>query len=372
MTRVDLSRRLKVRSYLKCLFYVLGIYVCFLSFGYFLEKLLKFKYEENRVYSFPIFVVVITTFSNLLMSSALLLIHHNKTTVLSSRQSHRNLKHPVKFQGSSDESWKTSSTATSDSTDKLEVTSSLFSVLEKKHLIKLSISSSFCVLAQMTSTCALRHVGTPTQVVIKSSKMVPILIGGYLLFKKKYAWYDVSCVICVTLSLILFNYDHFVNYKSNKNSVFGIFMCFLSLVCDAFVGPIQDDVLSKVDVHPHVLMFITNFVSLPVSFLVCFLTEGLDPFYILFKHRYILRLVFFLAVSGSLGQLFVFLCIKTYGSLYTGIITTLRKAFTTLLSVYIFKHKMTQLQWFSLTLTFSSIFFQQFFKNKSKKSFKSK
>ncbi|EAN34374.1 UAA transporter family protein [Theileria parva strain Muguga] len=369
MTRVELSRRLKVRSYLKCLFFVLGIYVCFLSFGYFLEKLLKFNYEENRIYSFPIFIVVITTFSNLIMSSTLLLVQHNKTTVLSSRKSHPNLKNPAKLSGSFDESGKMASTP--DLTEKLEVRSSLFSVLEKKHLVKLSISSSFCVLAQMTSTYALPRVGTPTQVVIKSSKMVPILIGGFLLFRKKYAWYDVSCVFCVTLSLILFNFDHFVNYKSNKTSVFGIFMCFLSLVCDAFVGPIQDDVLSKVDVHPHVLMFITNLVSLPLAFLVSFLTEGLDPFYILFKHRHILRLVFFLAVSGSLGQLFVFLCIKTYGSLYTGIITTLRKAFTTLLSVYIFKHKMTHLQWFSLILTFSSIFFQQFFKNKSKK-FKTK
>ncbi|BAM39626.1 uncharacterized protein TOT_010001080 [Theileria orientalis strain Shintoku] len=343
----------KLQSYSKCLVIVTGIYTCFLSFGYFLEKLLKYKVNDAVEFKFPIFIVVVTSASNLVMSVLLLLAQYVGDLRKKKSQSGRQYRPVTRLEASK---------------VKRE---GLFGNLERKHLLRLCLSSSFSIMAQMTATYALPYVGIPTQVIIKSSKMVPILIGGFVLFRKRYAWYDVTCVVSITLSIILFNFERFINYKDNRTSVLGIFLCFLSLFCDGFVGPIQDDVLSKVSLHPHFLMFISTMVSLPISLAACLTLEGLLPF-MLVKNREIMKLALSLALSGTLGQMFVFLSITSYGSLYTGIITTLRKAFSTLLSVYIFKHSLTRVQWFALLTTFSSIFMQQFFKNKDKAVKKSK
>ncbi|UKK00860.1 hypothetical protein MACK_000934 [Theileria orientalis] len=347
------GRGSKLQSYFKCLFIVTGIYTCFLSFGYFLEKLLKFKVNDSVEFSFPIFVVVVTSASNLVMSLGLLFAQYCGDLRKRKSQSGRQYRPVTRLEASKVKK------------------ASLFGNLERKHLLRLCLSSSFSIMAQMTSTYALPYVGIPTQVIIKSSKMVPILIGGFVLFRKRYAWYDVTCVVSITLSILLFNFDRFLNYKANRTSLLGIFLCFVSLLCDGFVGPIQDDVLSKVSLHPHFLMFISTIVSLPISLAACLSLEGLLPF-MLVKNREIMKLVLSLALTGTLGQMFVFLSITTYGSLYTGIITTLRKAFSTLLSVYIFKHSLTRVQWLALVTTFSSIFIQQFFKNKAKTAKKSK
>ncbi|UKJ88467.2 hypothetical protein MACJ_000911 [Theileria orientalis] len=343
----------KLQSYFKCLSIVTGIYTCFLSFGYFLEKLLKYKINEAEEFSFPIFIVVVTSASNLVMSLVLLFAQYCGDLRNRKSQPERQYR-PVTRLGAS-----------------MVKRVDLFGNLDRNHILRLCLSSSFSIMAQMTSTYALPYVGIPTQVIIKSSKMVPILIGGFVLFGKKYAWYDVTCVVSITLSIILFNFERFMNYKDNRTSVLGILLCFVSLLCDGFVGPIQDDVLSKVSLHPHFLMFISTIVSLPISLAACLSLEGLLPF-MLVKNREIMKLVLSLALSGTLGQMFVFLSITSYGSLYTGIITTLRKVFSTLLSVYIFKHSLTRVQWAALVTTFSSIFLQQFFKNKAKTAKKSK
>ncbi|EKX74290.1 UAA transporter family member protein [Theileria equi strain WA] len=319
-------------SYSMAFSLVLGIYGCFLSFGYVLEKLLKFKLHDLQTYSYPLFIVSVTSGANLLMSVILIFLHDYYPR----NGKKRNEK-------------------------------TLLSILTPKMAFRLSISSLFCVLAQITSTYALPQVGIPTQVIIKSSKMVPILIGGYVLFKKRYPWYDYFAVLTITFSLILFNFGRVASFEGGKNTTLGVLLCFASLMCDGLVGPIQDDVLSKNDLHPYVLMFITNAISLPFAAVTSFVFEGYMPIYHLKLNVYVAKLLSLLALTGSFGQLFVLLSIKSYGSLYTGVITTLRKAISTMLSVYLFNHRLTLYQWIAMAITFSTILMQQVFRNLYKK-----
>lgn len=69
-----------------------------------------------------------------------------------------------------------------------------------------------------------------------------------------------------------------------------------------------------------------------------------------------------LNLSASLGQVFVFLTIHHFSPLICTTITTTRKFFTILLSVYKFGHVVSSVQWFSIALVFAGLYLEIFAK----------
>jgi len=74
------------------------------------------------------------------------------------------------------------------------------------------------------------------------------------------------------------------------------------------------------------------------------------------KNRTYIWLLFQLNLSASLGQVFIFLTIHHFSPLTTTTITTTRKFFTILLSVYQFGHVLDIYQWFSIGLVFAGLY----------------
>eukprot|EP00922_Rhytidocystis_sp_ex-Travisia-forbesii_P035984 GHVS01053393.1.p1 GENE.GHVS01053393.1~~GHVS01053393.1.p1 ORF type:complete len:395 (-),score=47.53 GHVS01053393.1:467-1651(-) len=70
---------------------------------------------------------------------------------------------------------------------------------------QLLLTSISYVLAMVATNYALTHVNYPTQVLVKSAKMVPVLLGGFLVFSKTYPWYDYVSVVLVTAAIGIFN-----------------------------------------------------------------------------------------------------------------------------------------------------------------------
>jgi len=61
------------------------------------------------------------------------------------------------------------------------------------------------------------------------------------------------------------------------------------------------------------------------------------------------------ALTGALGQLFIFETLQHFGSLTLVTITLTRKLFTMLLSVFVYNHKLTPGQWTGTGVVFSGI-----------------
>ncbi|KAK1443166.1 solute carrier family 35 member B like protein [Babesia gibsoni] len=227
-----------------------------------------------------------------------------------------------------------------------------------------TIAATTNVLAMTMSLTAIKYVGVPTQIVIKSAKMIPILIGGFVLFKKRYPLYDYVAVFLITTFIFLFNYFKPTNKASAANTPFGLAMCFLSLLMDGITGPIEDKILALKDLHPYLLLFILNFFGFPVAFVAVFVAEGTAPMRIIWENPQLWVYVFALAFTASIGQVFIVLCLKLYGSLYTTLITTVRKIASSLLSIYTFQHPMSVMQWVSMSGTFATLLGRQVIKYK--------
>jgi len=70
------------------------------------------------------------------------------------------------------------------------------------------------------------------------------------------------------------------------------------------------------------------------------------------------------ALTGALGQLFIFETLQHFGSLTLVTITLTRKMFTMILSVIVYSHRLTSGQWLGAGIVFAGISVEAFVKRK--------
>lgn len=99
-------------------------------------------------------------------------------------------------------------------------------------------------------------------------------------------------------------------------------------------------------------------------------SEKYLAFNFILKYPVVLLHLGSLALTGALGQLFIFSMILNFGSLSNSIVTTTRKFFTVLFSVLIFGNSLSTIQWIGAFLVFTGLFADKFMKQifHSKKS----
>lgn len=308
-----------------------GIYIFFLMFGYYQEKIYSMKHPETgERFSFFCFLVLMACISNAIFSFMLILVQHRRRA--------------------------------------LEIIMQLsFHSIKETALISLSYSGSM-----MFTNYALTHVNYPTQILVKSAKMVPVVVGGFIFFGKTYPWQDYLSVFVVTCSLTVFQLckgeTTAVAGSLQENSVLGILLLVGSLLCDGLTGPRQDRLLAKEKhLSSLLMMFITNACAIVWVGIAAAAIEGVRPIYFLAAQPDAAGYLFAFAVCGSLGQLFIYQSLKNFGSLYTSLFTTVRKAASTLFSVYAFGHKLNEKQWAAFAAMFSVIMLQSYVTKKGRK-----
>lgn len=110
-------------------------------FGYYQEKIYNSRHPQTgERFSFSCFLVLMACISNSLFSIMLILLQHRR----------RALEFLTQFS---------------------------FQSLREMALISLSYSGSM-----LFTNYALTHVNYPTQILVKSAKMVPVVVGGFVFF----------------------------------------------------------------------------------------------------------------------------------------------------------------------------------------------
>lgn len=308
-----------------------GIYLFFLMFGYYQEKIYNTTHPvTGERFSFSCFLVLMACISNAVFAFMLILLQHRR----------RALQLIMQFSGHA---------------------------LRETSLISLSYSGSM-----LFTNYALTHVNYPTQILVKSAKMVPVVVGGFIFFGKTYPWQDYLSVFVVTCSLAVFQLckdEAKVSLGSApQNSLLGLALLCGSLLCDGLTGPRQDRLLAREKhLSSLLMMLITNACAVLWIGAAAAVMEGLRPVYFLAAQPDAAGYLFAFAVCGSLGQLFIYQSLKHFGSLYTSLFTTIRKAASTLFSVYVFGHQLNEKQWAAFAAMFSVILLQSYVTKKGKK-----
>lgn len=207
-----------------------------------------------------------------------------------------------------------------------------------------------------------------TQVVAKSSKPIPVMILGLIIGRKSYSIQRYCFVVLVVIGLVL---TILKDKKSNENGEDGTFLILgqillmLSLLMDGILGAVQERMRSVKTPTALQMMLNTNgWSSLFMMPLVIWQMFTFVPFAA--ENPKVILFITMLTVAGSIGQIFIFMMITSFGSLACSIVTTLRKFFTTLYSG-ILDNKLTAMNWCGVVLVFAGLICDIIFGNRSDK-----
>ncbi|KAG0339592.1 UDP-galactose transporter [Podila humilis] len=308
---------------------VAGIYSCFLTWGYYQEKVSTTPYGQDAL-KFKYFIVL--NISQALTASLVAYLY-------------------LKLQGKS-----------------IEIPS-------RSLLAKYCQLSFIGVIAAPCSYAALKHIDYPTMILTKSCKLVPVMFMNILLYRRKFPTYKYICVALVTLGVSGFMLfapldDHKSKKGAANSSLYGLFLVMINLTLDGVVNSTQDQIFHTYKVSGQQMMCYMNLLMsgmMAIWLLVNpYSTELAGAIAFCQTHPAIVKDIAMFSICGALGQCFIFYTLEQYGSLSLVTVTVTRKLFTILLSVVAYGHRLNVNQWLMVAVVFSGIGLEAYVKRSEK------
>ncbi|PWN24362.1 UAA-domain-containing protein [Jaminaea rosea] len=221
-------------------------------------------------------------------------------------------------------------------------------------------------------------ISYPTLTLAKSCKLVPVLLMNLLLYRRHFPRYKYLVVGMVTAGISAFMLGgQAKKSSSNKggaagDSLIGVALLVLNLVLDGATNSTQDEVFHRWTVSGPQMMLVMNTLSslllgaslvLPLPAILggthdssasgtvsgSELNAALS---FISRHPSVLRDILSYAMAGALGQVAIFETLQRFGSLTLVSITVTRKLFTMLLSLIVYSHRLTAMQWGGVGVVF--------------------
>lgn len=225
-----------------------------------------------------------------------------------------------------------------------------------------NVMSSYCQLE------ALKYLSFPTQVLGKSSKLIPVMIMGKILSNKKYPWYEYMVAVFVLIGVGTFMIAEKENKDSEKTtSAAGLILLIGYLGFDSFTSQWQGKLFKEYKMSSYQMMLGVNSFSASFTLLslfqsgefftsIDFVTHNLDC----------MRDIVMFSAAGATGSMFIFYTIKTFGPLVFTMIMVTRQLIAIILSCIFYGHSIGPMGVFGAIIVFSSIGFRIYKKNTDK------
>ncbi len=221
--------------------------------------------------------------------------------------------------------------------------------------------SLFYVAAMGCSNQALQHVNYPTQALGKSCKMIPIMVFNVLINGTRYSFVKKASAALITGGIVVFRVFKSSSKAAGANSSLGLLLLLASLCLDGLTASNQKVYRAEFS-SPTLkgslrMMLQTNLWACVHVGAVALVTGDLATgFGYIVAHPYLIEAVVSFALCSACGQFFIFFTITGPGPLACTTITTTRKFFTILLSVFMNpENTLTQAQWGGVGLVFCGL-----------------
>lgn len=242
---------------------------------------------------------------------------------------------------------------------------------DSTHFLYYAGASIANFLATTSSNTALRWVTYPMQVIFKSAKPIAVMIIG-LVICKRYPIQRYFFVVLIVIGVVVFKLfeskdgkpDESIKWVDGTNweEIGGIGLLILSVSMDGILGNIQDRITHVYAPSFRQMMRSITLYGFIISGTVA-LVKG--ELYEVCKfaqvHPQILWHLTSITIAASIGQLFIFMMVSSFGSLACSITTTVRKFFSVVFSIIFFRNPSTPIQWVGAVLVFSALIADAFF-----------
>jgi drug/metabolite transporter (DMT)-like permease len=219
---------------------------------------------------------------------------------------------------------------------------------------------------------ALLYVPYPLQVLAKSSKMIPIMLTGTVLRRRRYSRAEIGRVLLITFGVLQFSRAQHrgpVVSASAQGAGFwsiighhrfmGWILLLVSLMMDGVVGPLQEQVRAQYGVGAIQFMFAQNaWATLWLLPVLLVTGQGMGAWRFIQQHPDIWGDLLGFGLLSAAGQHFVFHVVCHFSALTLAMITTTRKFFTVLLSILFFAHRISRSQIIGVGCTFTGLLWE--------------
>ena len=230
------------------------------------------------------------------------------------------------------------------------------------------LGSIFLCCSMLFSNLSVEKLSYPTAVLFKSSKLIPVMIGGYFFLNKRYSIFEIISILSIVIGLVGISLSD--KYSKNQFNLFGVFLSTFSLICDAVASSIQEKALDMYGASQSevitMLYFIGSIIIGIISLFSGQLIRGIKQCII---HPPMMIYLGLFAFLGAIGVQFVYTLIKLFGSIIAVMVTSVRKSLTVCISYILFPNKkFTLYHLFSMFFIIFGIIMNTFIKkNKNEK-----
>mmetsp|Transcript_16061 Transcript_16061/g.61242 ORF Transcript_16061/g.61242 Transcript_16061/m.61242 type:complete len:324 (-) Transcript_16061:1232-2203(-) len=210
----------------------------------------------------------------------------------------------------------------------------------------------------LTSLALGKGVSFPVMTLAKSAKMVPVMIGS-LVMNPKTTRYPPRQYLQAALIILGTVVVSMAKKKSSggASSIPGLLCLLAALCCDGYTGGSQKALQQKTKEltgkppTQYDLMFWINFFMTGIAIVLAFALGEVQPgVEFLMNNPEILRKIGVFAVCSAVGQNFIFYTIAKFDSLTCTTITTTRKIFSVLLSIFVNGHSLNTQGWAGIAI----------------------
>ena len=200
----------------------------------------------------------------------------------------------------------------------------------------LTVSMLYVGTTTLTKT-SLRYIDMPTQTVLKSAKLLPVMAGSILILGKSYTIHEWVAALMLVTGICIFNLSTYFP-ESNQTLAGAVCIC-VALMCDALLGNYQQKVLNS-GVATDQLMFWQSAFGATFMLVVTACDGTLRPgFDLLLTDYAVSSTMVAWAISITVGTAFILQLVAEFSAVTAIVVTTGRKALTLIASFVLFpKH----------------------------------
>lgn len=203
--------------------------------------------------------------------------------------------------------------------------------------------TTYMLLAALTlgtmsfSNLALSYLNYPTQLIFKSCKLIPVMIGSIIILGKRYGFLDYVAAIIMCIGLTMFT---LADSSTSPNFDFiGVIVICLALLCDAIIGNVQEKAMRQHQASNNEVVFYSYAIASVYLIVITLVSNILIEGFVYCSSEDAVKMysnIFLLSLSGYMGLQAVLTLVRICGATVAVTVTTFRKVLSIIISFLLF------------------------------------
>lgn len=227
----------------------------------------------------------------------------------------------------------------------------------------LIICEILLALGKVLSLLALKYVSYTTSMVFKSSKTLGILMTALIMGNVQHITpLRILTVLLIVSGSLVYSHAELRSYKgTTSHPILGYILMLASELCNGFGCTYQDISVMQCKretgmlIKTNIIQLASGICTLIAGIIMTMVYNSMDDMVLLFQTTSWIVKQNLASIFLTLGLIPIIYSLKLYGSLLTGIISTVRKLITVVLSMFMTNTKPTTQNWMGIGLTFTGL-----------------